>query len=145
MDRSTLGSFVEPLGIFKRFFPRRIDAAGRFFYFIRYGTFLNIEEEEELLIYLAALPKLRDQSNYKLIPAKPVEIPKNTSGQYDRNNPYYAPIKENSELLKNIKPGEIRSTRKVAFDISGAKGLNYNAGDHLGVLPSNRVELVNVC
>lgn len=55
--------------------------------------------------------------------------------------PVYGVVAENTELLKgDNKDG--RSVRHIALDISDTL-ISYQAGDHLGVLPCNRPELVD--
>jgi len=61
------------------------------------------------------------------------------STTYNRSNPYTATLIENSELLK--KPTGDRSTRKIALKVD-TNTVKFNAGDHLGVMPANRPELV---
>ncbi|EAN79718.1 NADPH--cytochrome p450 reductase, putative [Trypanosoma brucei brucei TREU927] len=53
--------------------------------------------------------------------------------------PSWAPVKVNKELLSNATG---RSTRLIEFDTSETV-ISYQAGDHLGVLPSNPSEMVN--
>jgi hypothetical protein len=57
------------------------------------------------------------------------------------SNPYTATLIENSELLK--KPTGDRSTRKIVLK-ADTNTVKFNAGDHLGVMPANRPELVQV-
>nr|AAP37031.1 P450 reductase [Trypanosoma brucei brucei] len=53
--------------------------------------------------------------------------------------PSWVPVKVNKELLSNATG---RSTRLIEFDTSETV-ISYQAGDHLGVLPSNPSEMVN--
>lgn len=58
---------------------------------------------------------------------------------YDLNNPYMARITENRLLSK---AGSGKEIRHFIVDISGS-GLRYQAGDSLGIFPTNREEDVN--
>jgi sulfite reductase (NADPH) flavoprotein alpha-component len=59
------------------------------------------------------------------------------SGAYDRNHLFPAPLLANRVLNA---PGSAKDTRHFEFALDGC-GLNYEAGDALGVLPTNCVEL----
>nr|AAK43730.1 nitric oxide synthase form A [Physarum polycephalum] len=81
-------------------------------------------------------------STYTLEPAKAhasqgKSAPVSTT--YNRSNPYTATLIENTELLK--KTSGDRSTRKIGLKVD-TNAVKFNAGDHLGVMPSNRPELV---
>jgi sulfite reductase (NADPH) flavoprotein alpha-component len=58
---------------------------------------------------------------------------------YNKDHPFPAKITENRLLNK---PGSAKETRHLVVDIS-ASGLQYKAGDSLGVFPSNRPAEVN--
>lgn len=58
---------------------------------------------------------------------------------YDLNNPFLARITENRLLSKE---GSGKEIRHFVVDISGS-GLRYEAGDSLGIFPTNREEDVN--
>lgn len=58
---------------------------------------------------------------------------------YDLNNPFLARITENRLLNKE---GSGKEIRHFVVDISGS-GLRYEAGDSLGIFPTNREEDVN--
>jgi sulfite reductase (NADPH) flavoprotein alpha-component len=53
---------------------------------------------------------------------------------YSKDNPFLARLTENRLLSK---PGSAKETRHFVVDLTGS-GLHYNAGDSLGVFPSNR-------
>jgi sulfite reductase (NADPH) flavoprotein alpha-component len=55
---------------------------------------------------------------------------------YTKDNPYPALVAENRLLTK---PGSAKETRHIVVDISGS-GLAYEAGDSLGIFPTNRPE-----
>ncbi|XP_031568729.1 NADPH--cytochrome P450 reductase-like [Actinia tenebrosa] len=57
---------------------------------------------------------------------------------FDAKNPYLAPIRINRELHK----GGDRSCMHIELDISGAS-IKYDAGDHVGIYPTNDHELVD--
>nr|ABO09632.1 nitric oxide synthase form B [Physarum polycephalum] len=81
-------------------------------------------------------------STYTLEPAKPQAAQVKSgppSSTYHRGNPYTATLIDNSELLK--KTNGDRSTRKISLKVD-TDVLKFNPGDHLGVLPENRPELV---
>lgn len=56
---------------------------------------------------------------------------------YDANNPFLATLKVNRELLRS----GARSCRHIEFDINGSN-MEYEAGDHIGIYPTNDSELV---
>ena len=85
----------------------------------------NVERAEvELVIPNAALPDAAES-----------EITK----PYDRNNPFSARLLENRILNA---PGSAKETRHFEIALDGS-GLSYEAGDALGVVPSNCPELVD--
>ncbi|KXJ28988.1 NADPH--cytochrome P450 reductase [Exaiptasia diaphana] len=57
---------------------------------------------------------------------------------FDAKNPYLAPIRINRELHK----GGDRSCMHIELDISGSS-IKYDAGDHVGIYPTNDHELVD--
>jgi sulfite reductase (NADPH) flavoprotein alpha-component len=57
---------------------------------------------------------------------------------YSKDQPFLAKIVENRALNK---PGSAKETRHVVIDLAGS-GLNYKAGDSLGVFPTNRASEV---
>ncbi|MEM6711372.1 MAG: sulfite reductase subunit alpha [Pseudomonadota bacterium] len=59
--------------------------------------------------------------------------------KWNRKNPYPAPVVDNRLLSGS---GSAKEIRHFAFDLSGS-GLTYEAGDSLGVMPVNNVELVD--
>ena len=56
---------------------------------------------------------------------------------YDNKNPYMAPISVNREIHK----GGDRSCMHIEIDIADC-GIRYDAGDHVGIYPTNDPELV---
>lgn len=56
---------------------------------------------------------------------------------YDANNPFLATLKVNRELLQS----DARSCMHIEFDIDGSN-MQYEAGDHIGLYPTNESELV---
>lgn len=56
---------------------------------------------------------------------------------YNAKNPYLAPIR----VIRELHKGGERSCMHVEMDISGSR-LNYVAGDHLAIFPSNDPQLV---
>jgi sulfite reductase (NADPH) flavoprotein alpha-component len=57
---------------------------------------------------------------------------------YSKDNPFLARLTENRLLSK---PGSAKETRHFVVDLAGS-GLHYDAGDSLGVFPSNRSDEV---
>ena len=57
---------------------------------------------------------------------------------YDAKNPFLAQVKINRELHSG---GSDRSCMHIELDISGS-GIRYDAGDHVGIYPTNDPELV---
>jgi sulfite reductase (NADPH) flavoprotein alpha-component len=53
---------------------------------------------------------------------------------YSKDRPFPARISENRLLSK---PGSAKETRHFVIDLRGS-GLQYKAGDSLGIFPSNR-------
>ena len=56
------------------------------------------------------------------------------SSAYSKDHPFLAKISENRLLSK---PGSSKETRHFVVDMRGS-GMNYKAGDSLGIFPSNR-------
>src|SRR4051794_10351432 len=61
----------------------------------------------------------------------PAEVAAST---YSKDRPFPAKLSENRLLSK---PGSAKETRHFVVDLRGS-GLHYEAGDSLGVFPSNR-------
>lgn len=61
----------------------------------------------------------------------------NEQSPYDANSPFLATLKVNRELLRS----GARSCRHIEFDIDGSN-MKYEAGDHIGIYPTNENELV---
>jgi sulfite reductase (NADPH) flavoprotein alpha-component len=57
---------------------------------------------------------------------------------YDKNNLYYASIKERYSLCK---PGSGKETQHIVLDLKGS-GINYAVGDSVAIYPENDPELV---
>jgi sulfite reductase (NADPH) flavoprotein alpha-component len=71
--------------------------------------------------------------------ASPIaRAPAPTPPTFGRHNPFPAPLLECAPLNK---PGSMKDTRFVAFDLKGSD-LSYKAGDALGVFPENDPDLV---
>ena len=69
----------------------------------------------------------------------PTMIPEPVSPLYSKDNPFLARLTE-SRMLN--KPGSAKETRHFVLSLAGS-GLQYKAGDSLGVFPSNRVSEVD--
>lgn len=65
--------------------------------------------------------------------------PPSASQAYSKDNPFSARITENRVLNG---PGSAKETRHIVISIAGS-GMRYEAGDSLGVFPSNRPEEVD--
>lgn len=69
---------------------------------------------------------------------------KSEQSAYDVSNPFLATLKVNRELLQS----DVRSCRHIEIDITGSN-MEYEAGDHIGIYPTNESELVeklgNLC
>ncbi|ANS74228.1 reductase [Paenibacillus yonginensis] len=63
----------------------------------------------------------------------------NVSARYSRQKPFPARLLLNRLLNR---PGSLKETRQYAFDLSGS-GLTYEAGDALGIWPSNCPQLAD--
>lgn len=57
---------------------------------------------------------------------------------FDQKNPYLAEIVVNRELHGSLSD---RSCKHIEFNIDGSR-IRYEAGDHLGIFPTNDSELV---
>src|SRR5262249_39374008 len=62
-----------------------------------------------------------------------------TTPKYSRTNPFPAPLLTNKRLNA---PGSSKDTRHFEFALAGS-GLTYEAGDALGVIPTNCPDLVD--
>ena len=62
-----------------------------------------------------------------------------TSVDFDKNNPFLAPLLNNQHLNGQ---GSAKDTRLIALDIRGS-GIQYKCGDSLGVFPQNCFELIH--
>lgn len=72
------------------------------------------------------------------IPAAPVVVPETPRAEYSRANPFPARLKTNRRLNG---AGSQKDTRHFEI-VLGDSGLNYEAGDALGVVPTNCPALV---
>jgi sulfite reductase (NADPH) flavoprotein alpha-component len=57
---------------------------------------------------------------------------------YDKNNPFYATIKERYSLCSS---GSLKNTQHIVLDLKNS-GLKYNVGDSIAVFPVNDPDLV---
>lgn len=74
-------------------------------------------------------------------PAAPAPSANGThAAQFDRKNPYHAPLLECRPLTA---PGSQKDVRHVALSLRGS-GLTYEVGDALGLMPENDPELVEL-
>lgn len=69
----------------------------------------------------------------------PNNTPSSNPNQYDRNNPFHAPLVASKKLNKE---GSTKDTRFISLDLTGSN-LTYNVGDALGVYPQNCPTLVH--
>ncbi len=94
---------------------------------------------KELLAGRKALPTVEPSHNGHAngkAHAPAIAAPK--AGQFDRKNPFHAPLLACEQLTL---PGSAKDVRRVAFSLKGS-GLTYEVGDALGVCPENDPELV---
>ena len=88
----------------------------------------------------ATLPLIADTSK-SVAPSTEAAAPSEVAEEikWSRKNPYSAPTVENRLLSGS---GSSKEIRHFAFDLSES-GLTYEAGDALGVIPQNSLELVD--
>jgi sulfite reductase (NADPH) flavoprotein alpha-component len=104
----------------------------------------DLDFEEPFAKWLnEALAQIKSQSagqpQSKIEAAAPAaEIPSQDSAKYSRTNPFPAALVANRPLNA---PGSGKDTRHFEMDLDGS-GLSYEAGDVLGVIPTNCPELV---
>lgn len=104
------------------------------------GVFADVDFDDDFDRWQAAvLPALKNGTSNGVEPSlvaetDAVEAPKG----YTRSNPFAAPVLANINLNGE---GSAKETRHVELSLEGS-GLEYEAGDALGVYPKNRAEMV---
>ncbi|MEM7662424.1 MAG: sulfite reductase subunit alpha [Pseudomonadota bacterium] len=97
----------------------------------------DVDYEDDAETWMAeAVPLVQLEEGEVATPAAPVQIAKKSG--WNRKNPYPSKVVEN-RLLSG--PKSAKEIRHFAFDL-GDSGMDYAAGDALGVMPTNNVALV---
>ncbi len=103
-------------------------------------TDCDVDYEAPFTTWLdTTLSALGSQSSAGFQPASASPLPPTAAEPYSKKNPYPAPVL----TVRNLNaPGSAKEVNHVEFDLTGS-GLDYEAGDALGVIPQNCPELVS--
>ncbi|MEM6412648.1 MAG: sulfite reductase subunit alpha [Pseudomonadota bacterium] len=97
----------------------------------------DVDYEDEAETWMTdAVPLIQVEEGDTAVPTAPIKIAEKTG--WNRKNPYPSNVAEN-RLLSG--PKSAKEIRHFAFDL-GDSGMEYAAGDALGVMPTNNSELV---
>lgn len=119
-------------------FYSRLEFLGGQCFYPRVDCDVDYDDEAEVWIegILKALPG--EQSALAAVTAGPTVAPPAATASYSRKNPFLAPLLEN---LKITGRGSSKDVRHVELSLEGSS-LAFEAGDSLGIVPTNCPELV---
>eukprot|EP00127_Corallochytrium_limacisporum_P005297 Clim_evm28s202 gene=Clim_evmTU28s202 len=103
----------------------------------KYGREINFDGIGEERTYEVVKSEVAEKYVYTGEPAR-VGSYRTQRGPYDQKNPFLAPMAVKKDLFT---VGGERHCYHIEFNLKGS-GIRYAAGDHLGVYPTNDLELV---